>query len=803
MVNAGTSRSSRARRGLSALDRKLLRDLWAIRGQAIAIAFVMAAGIAVFVAMISTFDSLDLSLRTYYDRYRFGDVFASLTRAPLSLVPKIEAIPGVATVEPRVVVDVTIDVDGMADPASGRLISIPADRHPALCDVFLRDGRYIEPGRPDEVLASESFARAHGLRPGDSVGAVINGRRRSLQIVGLALSPEYIYSVRHGELLPDEARFGVFWMEQRALAAAFQMDGAFNNVVIRLMHAASDREVTKQLDALLEPDYGGFGSLPRALQPSHWYLNSKLQNLQGAGRFIPAIFLGVAAFLLNVVLSRIVLVQRPQIAAVKALGYSNGAIAAHYVKWSLIVALTGAAIGVAAGAWLGATLTRIYAGFFHFPILVYRLNVRVAAAAVVIGAIAALAGAFGAVRRAVSLPPAEAMRPETPVSFSESWIERTLPRRAFSQPARIIVRTLQRHPERVLLSVLGIALGAALLVLGNYTRDALDALSDTLFNVAQRYDVMVTFAQPASAQGLDDLRRLPAVIDVEPMRVVAARLSAGPRSRTVAITGVAAGARMNRVIDGTQLVVSLPPDGLVLSQKLAELLGTGEGQRVWVELLEGTKTTRQLTIAATVSDYLGTNAYMDLEALHRLMAEGQTLSGAYLQIDPAGEEGIYRQLKATPRVAGVLPRRAAIASLEDTVADMLRRVQVVYAIFASIIAFGVVYNNARISLSERSRELATLRVIGFTRGEIPYILLGELALVTTVAVPIGLALGYGVAAAMVRLASTEMFRLPLVIGMNSYAESGLVIVAATVLSALVVRRQLVRLDLVEVLKTRE
>jgi len=803
VVTVERGRPPGSRRGLTALDRKLIRDLWAIRGQAVAIALVMAAGIAIFVAMISTFDSLDLSLRTYYDRYRFGDVFVSLTRAPLSLVPRIEAIPGVAEVESRVVVDVTLDVPGMPDPATGRLISIPADRRPALCDLFLREGRYIEPGRPDEVLASESFARAHGLRPGNSVGAVINGRRRDLRIVGLALSPEYIYAVRHGELLPDEARFGLFWMERRALASAFQMDGAFNDLVIRLMRNASEREVTDKLDALLEADYGGMGALPRSLQPSNWFLSNKLQNLKGSGRLIPGIFLCVAAFLLNVVLSRIVLVQRPQIAAVKALGYGNAAVAAHYVKWSLAVALTGAVIGVAAGAWLGSALTRIYAQFFHFPVLLYRLDVQVAVGGVGIGAVAALAGAIGAVRRAVGLPPAEAMRPESPASFAESWPERAGLKPLLSQPARIVLRTLQRHPERVLLSVIGIALGASLLVVGNFTRDALDAMSDTLFNVAQRYDVMVTFAHPTSPAGLDEIRRLPGVIAAEPLRAVAARLTAGPLSRTVGITGVPAGARLSRVIDAGSAVVTLPADGLVLSRKLAELLGTGRGQTIRVELLEGTRAVRELPVADTVSDYIGTSAYMDLGALHRLMEEGEVLSGAYLQIDRAGEDALYRRLKATPRVAGVLPRRAAIESLENTMSDMMRRVQLVYAIFASVIAFGVVYNNARISLSERSRELATLRVIGFTRGEISTILLGELTIVTIAAVPLGLALGYGLAAFVVRLTDTEMFRLPLVIGTYSYAVSALVIVAATTVSALVVRRRLDHLDLVEVLKTRE
>jgi putative ABC transport system permease protein len=777
--------------------------VWGSRGQALAIALVISAGIAIFVSMYSTFDSLDLSLRTYYDRYRFADVFVSLSRAPLSLVPEIEAIPGVAQVETRVVVDVTLDVPGMTEPATARITSIPADRRPAVCDVFLRSGRYLEPGRPDEVLAIESFARAHHLGPGDSIGAVINGRRRELRIVGLVLSPEYIYPIRPGELLPDESRFAVLWMERRALASAFQMEGAFNNVVLKLMHHAPEREVLARIDRLIGASYGGVGAVPRSLQPSHWYLANELSQLEVSGALVPVIFLGVAAFLLNVVLSRIVAVQRAQIAAIKALGYGNAAIAAHYVKWSLVVAVAGAIGGVALGAWLGSALTRIYTQFFHFPVLLYRLNTQVAVAGGVIAVVAAVAGAVAAVRRAVRLPPAEAMRPEPPARFSESWAERAGAKRLLSQPARIILRTLQRHPARVAASVVGIALAGSLLVVGNFSMDAVDVMMRTQFDVAQRYDVMVTLVEPTSAGATDEFGRLPGVMDAEPFRAVAARLQSGPRTRNVAVLGVLSGGRLNRVVDASRGPTELPADGLVLSAKLAELLGVSRGDPVAIELLEGPRAIRQVPVTDLVEEYMGTNAYMSLDALHRLMREDGTVSGAYLQVDRREAAALYRRLKATPRVAGVMLKRAAIDSFQATLADMMRKVQVVYVLFASIIAFGVVYNTVRISLSERSRELATLRVIGFTRAEVSYILLGELALVSLAAVPLGLLTGYGMAAALVKAMDTEMWRMPLVVGPGTYALAGTTILTATAISALVVRRQLDRLDLVEVLKTRE
>jgi putative ABC transport system permease protein len=798
--------TTRARRSSGrrwrALDRKLLRDLDTMKGQALAIALVIAAGISVFVSMFSTFTSLDLSLTTYYDRYRFGDVFAAAVRVPLPVAGRLAEIPGVAQVEARVVVNVTIDVPGMADPASGRLISVPADRRPGLCDVFLREGRYLEPRRPDEVLASEGFARAHGLRPGDAVAAVINGRRRELRIVGLALSPEFIYQIRPGELFPDEERFGVFWMDRQSLGAAFQMEGAFNDAVLTLMRGASEPEVIAAVDRVLAP-YGGAGAIPRALQVSHWYLANELAQLRTSGILVPVVFLGVAAFLLNVVLSRIVSVQRPQIAAIKALGYGNAAIAVHYVKWSLLVALAGAGLGLLAGVWLGRAMTGLYTWFFHFPILVFDLDARVMLAAVAVAAISATLGALGAVRRAVQLPPAEAMRPEPPARFGVSWMERAGLRRMLSMPARSVLRSMQRHPGRVALSTLGIALGASLLVVSNFSLDAMDLMLDVQFNLAQRYDLAVTFVEPTSSSAVHEIRRLPGVMQAEPFRAVAARVRVGPRSRMVSITGVPADASLNRIVDASFQVVRPRPGGLVLSDKLAELLRVVPGDTVVVEVLEGQRPVRDVPVADVVYEYMGMNVYMEQASLHRIMREGETLSGVYLSVDPSRVDALYRRLKATPRVAGVLIKRAAIDSFMETIAGMMRQMQALYVVFASIIAFGIVYNTARISLAERSRELATLRVIGFTRAEVSSILLGELVVVTLVAVPLGLWMGYGMAGALVTAMDTEMWRLPLVVSAGTYVYAAAAIVVATTLSALVARRRLERLDLVEVLKTRE
>lgn len=788
--------------GLSALDRKLLRDLRTARGQALAIALVIGAGVALYVLMLSCFQSLDLTRQTYYAQERFADVFASCKRAPSRLEQDIAEIPGVAAARTRVVVDVTLDVPGVTAPAVGRIISMPAIRRAVLCDISIQEGRYFELGHRDEVLLSQPFADANGLRPGDSLAAVINGRRRELTIVGLALTPEYVYAIRPGELIPDDSRFGIIWMERRAVATAFQMEGGFNDVVLTVQHGASEQEVISRLDRLLE-SYGGLGAYPRKLQLSHFYLESELAGLRSFGAVIPIVFLGVAAFLLNVVLARLVAVQREQIAAMKALGYSNLAVGWHYTKWGLAVGVLGNLLGIAVGAWLGSGMTAMYTDFFKFPILLYRLSPLIIIEASLISLVAAAVGAIAAVRRAVALPPAEAMRPEPPPLFRTGWMERSALGRALSQPTRIILRNLRRHRMRAAASAIGIALACGLLVMGTFSMDSVATMIDVQFYTAQRYDVMISFVEPASPSALDEVRNLPGVLQAEPFRAVPVRLRHLHRVRNLAITGVAHDARLNRVVNSAFDPVAIPPEGLVLSKTLADLLDAKVGSILTLEVLEGARPTRNAVVSALVDDFLGTNAYMDEDALHRLMREDDVLSGAYLMVDQSELDRLYTRLKNTPRVAGVMLKQAAITSFNDTMGEMVGMIRFINILFASVIAFGVVYNSARIALSERSRELATLRVIGFTRVEISAILLGELAIVTTIAVPVGLVLGYGLAALMATMYDTEAWRMPLVVSPATYAFAALTVVIATVLSALVVRRKLDRLDLVEVLKTRE
>jgi putative ABC transport system permease protein len=763
---------------------------------------VVACGVATLVTTRTAYDSLVVSRDTYYAEYRFADVFATCKRAPDPLVRRLAAIPGVAEVRTRLVFEVTLDVPGLAEPATGRVVSVPEHRAPILNDLHLRSGRWLLPGRRDEALVSDAFAEANGLDVGDSVGAILNGRWQELRVVGVALSPEYVFAVGAGDLLPDKRRFGVLWMSHEAMGPAFDLDGAFNDVVATLAPGASERAVLDEIDRVLE-DYGGHGAYGRIDQISHQFLNDEIRQNRVTGTVLPGIFLGVAAFLLHVVLARLVSLQRDQIGTLKAFGYSDLSVAIHFLEFAGVAVALGSALGVPVGLWLGRLVNELYTDFYRFPVLRFAADARVVGAAVGVAALSAGIGALASVRRVLALPPAEAMRPEAPARFHGGVVDRLRLRRLLPMPARMIVRNLARRPVRAGLSVLGLALAVALLLVGRFMTDALQALLDVQFREVQRDDATVAFHEPLTLRARFELRHLPGVLGVEIFRSVPVRVRSEYRSRRTALLGLESGAELRRLVDARHRVFEVPAEGVLLTGRLADLLGVEPGQSVRVEVLEGSRPVRDVRVAGRVDELMGLAIYMEARALARLLRETPSVSGAHLAVDARDAPALHAELKRTPAVRGVMLRETALQSFDENVAGSMKVMNTIVAGFACVIAFAVIYNAARIALSERGRELASLRVLGFTRREIAWMLLGEQALLLVFAIPVGFAIGYRTCAALVGAYQTELFRLPLALSPRSFAFALLVVGAAALVSGAVVRRRLDRLDLVAVLKTRE
>lgn len=787
---------------MPALQQKLVRDLIHLRGQLAAVTLVVACGIGTYVTMRSSYQSLVSAQAGYYASYRFADVFAHLKRAPEWLAREMAAVPGVASVQTRVVMEVTLDIAGVAEPATARLVSIP-DRHtPMLNDLFIRRGRYVEAGHSDDVLMSEAFAAANRLDVGDTVDAVMNGRWKRLRIAGIALSPEYVYEIRGGEVFPDNKRFGVLWMSREALGPAFNMEGAFNDVALSLARGASEAEVIARLDTLLEP-YGGLGAYGRGDQISHRFLTDEIAENRTSGLILPTLFLGIVAFLLHILLSRVVATERSQIAVLKAFGYSSVAIGVHYLQLALVAVSGGTVLGTALGLWLGASLKDRYAMFFHFPYLQFQPDLGLILLAVAISAGAASLGALQALRAAVALAPADAMRPEPPASFRPSLLERTSLWKLASPALRMIIRNIDRRRWKAFFTVLAMACAAAIIVVGRYATDAIDYMVNLQFHILQREDVTVIFQEPRTARAQHSLTSLPGVVYSEAFREVPARLRFRHRSRRVGLVGLSAPGDLRRLMDRELRVIELPPEGMVMTKKLGEILGVTVGDIVTVEVLEGARPVRRVAVTGLVDEPIGLGAYMDRRALNRLMREAETVSGAYLSVDPLRAPQLYVFLKRTPSISGVAVRQAMLTSFWQTFGNMMNTSTYTLIAFACVIALGIVYNGARIALSERGQELASLRVLGFERREIAAILLGEQAALTLAAMPCGLALGYGLCVLVSKAMNREMFRMPLVVSGDTYIFASLVVALAALFSGLLVVRRLNRMDLTAVLKSRE
>jgi putative ABC transport system permease protein len=789
---------------MRALDRKLLRDLGRMWSQALTIALVVASGVGGFIATLSAVDSLAGARDRFYADGRFAQVFAAVKRAPNVLQERLLGVPGVADVQGSVERLVRLEIAGLDDPILGQLIGIDRRVPRRLNQVVVASGRALDADARHgdgaiEALVSQGFAQAHGLKPGARLSALVNGKRRPLLVVGTALSPEYVFAGLWG--MPDLRGFGVFWVDHDTLAAAYDMRGAFDHVSVRLAAGASERAVIERLQTMLAR-YGGRDVHGRAEQASHAMLDNEIKEQRVLGTVLPAIFLAVAAFLLNVVVSRLVATQREQIATLKAVGYPNRTIAAHYLKLVLVIVACGLGLGVVAGDWLGSLLTGLYAEFFRFPRFEHRVPPDLVVIAGGIALATAVLGTLNAIAATVRLAPAEAMRPPAPDRYRRTLIER-LGIRAMTPALRMIVRNLERKPLRSSLAIVGVAAAVAIVVVGNFVRDAIDVIVDVQFRQVLRGDVSLWTVDAVEDHAGRELARLPGAVAVESTRFVPVTFSRGHRSERTILRGYHGRAQLYRVIDGAQRELLLEGRGLVLNQRLAEKLDARVGDRVRMRVIEGRGQTLELPVGQIVPEMMGLNAYIDRRELNRLLGDGDLSSGFVVATLRGQESHLLDASKRLPLVAGAWSKATMLRNMEDVSARNVRIMGAILTAFASVIAVGVVYNNARIALAERAWELASLRVLGLTRGEVSALLLGELGITIAIALPLGMLLGLGLTHLVVELLKSDQFHFPVAISASTYAWAALCVTLAGLGSALVVRRRIDRLDMVSALKARD
>lgn len=787
---------------MKALNLKLARDLWRMRGQALAIALVLAAATATFVLSVGLHSSLVATRDAYYARNQFADVFAMMTRAPRSVVERIAAIPGVRRAEGNIVQYATIDLPGRNYPVRAMANSVDEEGRNQLNLVTLGKGAMPRPDHPGDAVIDDSFAKANGLDVGDRMQAQIHGRRLELEVTGIGFAPNYIFSMVPGDLIPDDRRFGILWMGRKALEAATDRTEAINSVSLTLERGASEAEVIRKVDDMLAP-YGGAGAYGRKDHLSHAFLDSELKQLDAMTKVIPPIFLFVSTFLVYIVLGRIIRTEREQIGLVKAFGYSNWAIGWHYLKFALAVAVLAILMGSAAGVWMGQAMTELYAKYYRFPFLEYRLSPQVFVAASAMAMGAAALGAFGGVRSAMNLQPAVAMLPPPPPIYRAGLIERIGRWAGFSAIGHMIARHIARWPGRSAITVLGVAMSMGLLFATIQFIDSSKAMLDQFFNRAQLQDLTVTMTEARNEDAIHALAQVPGVLRVEASRALPVTLRLGSRSKRTAIETADPEARLSFLIDSKGQMAALPPAGLVLSRQLAGQLEARLGDRLAVEMLGGRRTKTVQPLVRIVDEAVGARAYASPETIEQIAGDAAPVGAAQLRIDPAQRDAILTKLKDMPFVLGVSERQAALGKFTEMIDQNIFTMMSFYIAFASAIAIGVVYNSARILFSERAHELATLRVLGYQTSEVGVVLLGEIALLVVLALPLGCLLGYAMAQLMITMFNSDLFRLPYAAERASYGFSALVVLAAALGTALLVARRVMKLDMVRVLKARE
>ena len=790
------------RRGLNPLDRKLLRDVWRMRLHAAAIALVLACGLSTLIMAVGMRGSLSQTRDAYYDAYRMMDVDALVVRAPERISGQLAALPGVRALETRVSGYALLDIPGQSEPASARLVSLPAQGRPAVNDLAMVRGRWPDPAHLEEVVVSEAFADALGLIPGDSLSAVIHGRQRLLKLVGVANSPEFVFVAAPGELFPQPERFGVIWMGRQALARAYDMEGAFNEVVFRLEPEADWSATLRSIDALLAP-HGSGGAFGRDRMMSDRFLSEELKQLSTMAIFLPAIFLLVAAFLVNIALGRMIATERSNIGLLKAFGYGDLAVASHYGRSALLIGLIGAALGTVAGLVLGRGVADLYRAYYHLPELAFRAGPMILAGAWAVALAAVSAGAVLAVSQAVRLPPAEALAPPRPPVYGRSGEGSDSLAHRLDAKSRIILRRIGRFPRRALSTLAGVALAIALLVVAGAFPAVMDQLLRVHFSISNRQDATLTFAEPRGISGLHAASRLPGVLAAEPFRAEDVRFARDGREVREVIFGLPPDARLSRPVDREGRAVEPPVSGIALSRALAEKLDAAPGDILEIRQVAGRQVEGQVRVSRIVDPMLGSAAYMNLADLGRLIREPDLISGVHVRLDPAGHAPLNARLKETPAIAGVSYLRQAEASMRKAYADGVGVMTSVYLVFAAVMAGGVAFSASRVTFAEQERDLATLRVLGFSRAEASYILLGELMVLALLAVAPGCLLGTGLGLQLMRLFQTDMYSFDFVFSPGAYAFAIAFTLLCVGAAGLIVRTAVDRLDLVAVLKARD
>ncbi len=754
------------------LHRKLTRDLLSSLWSLLTVVSIIAVGISSFVSLGSAQRILQASQAAYYRDYHFADFWIDVEKAPLTAVERIADLPGIATIDNRVVFDVLIDLPNQNRPVTDRLISVPpSDPARSLNGICVLRGSGFSGAagatgdvRQEEVIISDSFAKAQGIFPGDSIQLILNRKLESFLVVGTAISPEYVYMVRgEGDFVPDPKHFGVLYIKDRYAREVLGFKDACNQIIGRVTPGANIEALLTRMERSLRP-YGVLAATPRERQASHRFLSDEIRGLGVSAAVMPVIFLFVAALVLNILMTRLVQRQRTTIGTLKALGYTNREVLLHYLSFGVIVGAAGGVAGDVLGVTLAIGLVEVYKEFFLFPTFVYRVHPDLLMIGIAVSVLFGVAGAARGVWSVLKLDPAEAMRERPPERGGAIFLERSQWLWGLMTfRSHIALRSVVRNRLRTLTGVISSALAMSIIFTSLVLFDSTFFLIDFQFERVAHSDVDLGLRDEQSRAALLESRNLPGVDYAEPLLALTCKLRNGRHMRRVTITGLAPNHTLTTPVQADLRPIEIPQSGLVFSQKLAEILSVSVGDSVELTAVRGRRNTLRVRVASIAESYLGLECYADLNYLSRLVGEAVAVNAVQLAVDPARTDQLYREIKALPNAQGLGVRADTKASIEDTFIKTSLFSLGLLIVFAGVIAFGSMFNSALIEIADRTREISTFRAFGYRPAQIARIFLRENLIIFALGVVMAIPLGYGMIYGLARLYDTELFRMPVLI----------------------------------------
>lgn len=777
------------------LNVRLLRTIRESKGQFISVAVIVALAICIYISFSMTAINMEDSVDYYYDTTKSSDIHLQLVKMPKGAVNELNTIEGVEKVQGRISFDVPLRVNDEGEKVRIRIISVPKNEN--INTLYIIKGHNIKKDIYDIVLL-EQFAKARNIKLKDEITPYINGKTYNLDVIGIAASSEYVYLMENEQsLLPAEKTFGVGYVSEEFAQSAYGYKGSYNELLIKVKDENKIDEIADTIEKKLDK-YGVKRVIKKEDQLSNKVLTDKIEGINKMSSAIPILFLIVAAVIISIMISRIVKNDRTVIGVLKALGYNNLSILSHYIKYALGIGIIGALGGIISGIFLSNIMSSAFIQFFNIPIFKLRIYYIHILYSIFLTSVFCIASGFMGARPVLNIMPADSMRPEAPKDGKRIFIEKIgfiWKKIKFSW--KMVIRNISRSKKRFTFLVLGLALTYGINTVPVFQSTAINSVFSLQYGEFQTMDYTIDFVHPMNEQVIKDLKNIIDTDKIEPKLEYPFEITNGWRKKTVSIIGVPKDTSFYEFKDKYNKKVSLQEEGLFITEILAQILDVKEGDKVLIKNFIPGKSDVTIKINGIIKQHLGSNIYMDIKLMEELLIEKQMITGVSLD----SEDDVEEKLKNVKNISSI----KSISDMKNSFKEFLDSVIYttgVYMVFGGILGFAIIYNSTIISISERSMEFSSLRVMGFDKKDIYWMIAKENFIMTIVAILIGIPIGLGMQHGIAKAFNTEMITLPVIIRPQTFIIAAIATIIFVIIAQLATLKKIYNLNFIDALKNR-